>query len=139
MPVLTLHATTVAMMGRAVLLMGAPGMGKSGMALSLIAMGARLVADDQTILTSEGGKLIARCPAPLRGMIEARGLGLLHAPTVDGAEVTLCLDLNHEETDRLPPRRYITYLGHRIDLVYRVTNRHFDAALLHYLRFGRHS
>ena len=136
---LTVHATTVAIQGRAVLLMGRPGAGKSATALSMIALGAVLVADDQTILTSHEGKLIASCPSPLRGMIEARGLGLLNAPTVDQAEVTLCADLDHEEIERLPPLRYVTFLRHRVDLVYRVMNGHFPAALLHYMQHGRNA
>ena len=134
---LTVHATTVAMRGRAVLLMGRAGAGKSATALSMIALGAVLVADDQTILTSHEGKLFASCPMPLRGLIEARGLGLLNAPAVDQAEVTLCADLDQEENERLPPRRYVTFLRHRVDLVHRVTNGHFPAALLHYIQHGR--
>ena len=105
----------------------------------MIALGAVLVADDQTILTSLEGKLIAHCPPPLRGLIEARGLGVLNALTVDQAEVTLCADLDHEETERLPPHRYVTFLRHRVDLVYRVTNGHFPSALLHYMQRGRNA
>ena len=137
MPPLIVHATSVAIDGRAVLLMGPSGVGKSGLALSLIALGAVLVADDQTILTSTHGTLTATCPANLRGMIEARGLGLLYAPTVEAAEVVLCVDLAREEAERLPPRRQVTFLRHRIDLVYRGTNSHFHAAVLHYMRYGR--
>ncbi len=135
----TVHATSVAIKGRAVLLMGRPGAGKSTLALTLIALGAVLVADDQTILNSHDGKLLASCPPPLRGLIEARGVGILNAASLDQAEVTLCADLDHEETARLPARRYVTFLRHRIDLVYRVTNGHFPAALLHYMQHGRHA
>lgn len=134
-----MHATTVALNGRAVLLVGRAGAGKSTTALSLMALGADLVADDQTILTSENGRLLASCPPPLRGLIEARGLGLLNAPMVDQAKVVLCADLDHLETERLPPRRHVTFLRHRIDLVYRVANGHFHAALLHYMTYGRHA
>jgi len=133
------HATTVALNGRAVLLMGRAGAGKSTTALSMMALGADLISDDQTILASQDGRLMASCPPPLRGLIEARGLGLLNAPTVDQAEVVLCADLDHEETERLPPRRHVTFLRHRIDLVYRVANGHFHAALLHYMQHGRHA
>jgi HPr kinase/phosphorylase len=134
---LIVHATTVAIDGRGLLLTGRSGTGKSSLALSLMALGAKLVADDQTVLTSTQGKLVATCPAQLRGMIEARGLGLLNAPTTPQAEIVLCADLELIETERLPPHRQVTFLGHRIDLVYRGGNGHFHAALLHYMRYGR--
>ncbi|MBC7135922.1 MAG: serine kinase, partial [Oceanibaculum nanhaiense] len=48
-----LHATTIALDGRAVLLCGPPGSGKSDLALRAIDAGAVLVADDQTALSAE--------------------------------------------------------------------------------------
>ena len=57
------HATTVAIDGRGVLDRGAPGGGKSDLALRLIDAGARLVADDQNGLRRDGGRLIAAAPA----------------------------------------------------------------------------
>jgi len=44
-----LHASCVCLEGRAVLIRGASGSGKSGLALQLIALGAALVADDRTV------------------------------------------------------------------------------------------
>ena len=139
METLLVHATTVAIDNRAVMLMGRSGSGKSGLALSLIALGAVLVADDQTIVTLEGARLVASCPPPLRGRIEARGLGLLNAPVIERADIVLCADLDQQEEDRLPPNRHVTFLRHQVDLVYRVENSHFPAALLHYIRYGRHA
>lgn len=136
---LLVHATTVAVDGRGLLLTGRSGAGKSSLALCLMALGAVLVADDQTVLTSKNGKLVATCPARLLGLIEARGLGLLNAPTIPQAEIFLCVDLDQVETERLPPQRQVTFLGHRIDLVHRSGNSHFHAALLHYMRYGRHA
>ena len=48
------HASCVARDGRAVLIRGASGSGKSGLALQLMALGAGLVADDRTRLWREG-------------------------------------------------------------------------------------
>ncbi|MFN3389305.1 MAG: HPr kinase/phosphorylase, partial [Allosphingosinicella sp.] len=47
----TVHASCVAIGGRAVLIAGRSGSGKSDLALRLIDRGARLVSDDYTILT----------------------------------------------------------------------------------------
>jgi len=78
------HATCIALGGDAgwqgVLLLGESGAGKSELALRLIDAGARLVADDQTILTTDDGVLQASAPPAIAGLIEARGLGLLALP-----------------------------------------------------------
>ncbi|HOZ31507.1 MAG TPA: HPr kinase/phosphatase C-terminal domain-containing protein [Tabrizicola sp.] len=133
----TLHASTVAVNGRGLLILGPSGAGKSALALQLIALGALLVADDRTDLTAQSGRLTARCPAPIKGLIEARGLGLLRAPPLDEAEIALVADLSQTEYQRLPPRRRITILGCEVDLVLQAQNDHFPAALMLYLRHGR--
>ena len=61
----------------AVLLMGASGAGKSDVALRLIAMGARLLSDDQTQLFDNNGRLFAAAPPSLHGRMEIRGVGIL--------------------------------------------------------------
>ncbi|MDA3887407.1 MAG: serine kinase, partial [Allgaiera sp.] len=58
-----LHASCVALDGRGVLILGPSGAGKSGLALQLMALGARLVADDRTRLNPRAGRLIARAPS----------------------------------------------------------------------------
>lgn len=134
---LTLHATCVALEGRGVLITGPSGAGKSGLALALMAHGARLVADDRVTLSVRDGALLATCPPAIRGMIEARGIGLLGADPLDEVEVGLVVDLELPETERLPPRRVVTYLGRTVALVRGSAGPHFPAALLHYVRAGR--
>lgn len=132
-----LHATCVAVDGRALLILGPSGSGKSALGLKLISLGARLVADDRTEVAVKGGALVARCPAPIAGLIEARGLGILHAPATEEAEVVLVADLGQSEDQRLPPVRRITILGCDVHLVLQVRNDHFPDALMLYLRHGR--
>lgn len=134
---LTLHATCVAVDGRGVLITGPSGSGKSSLALALMAHGARLVADDRVTLSLRDGAVWATCPEAIRGMIEARGIGLLAADTLAGAEVAVAVDLGRQEDERLPPFRNVTYLGRTVALVLGQAGPHFPAALLHYVRAGR--
>ena len=52
----TVHATCIAIDGHGILLRGPAGSGKSDLALRAIDRGARLVADDQVVLTRHGEK-----------------------------------------------------------------------------------
>jgi serine kinase of HPr protein (carbohydrate metabolism regulator) len=72
----TIHASCVAIGGRAVLIEGRSGEGKSDLALRLIDRGARLVSDDQTICRRRDGVLMASPPPTIAGKIEVRGLGI---------------------------------------------------------------
>jgi HPr kinase/phosphorylase len=135
----TLHASCIARQGRGLLILGPSGVGKSALALQLMALGADLVADDQTRIVRRGSALIASCPPAIRGVIEARGMGLLRAPSLDKVEIVLAIDLAQTETDRFPPRRSLTLLQCRIDLALNAPGAHFPAAVLHYLLHGRHA
>jgi serine kinase of HPr protein (carbohydrate metabolism regulator) len=99
--VTTLHATCIAIGGRAILLTGRSGAGKSDLALRLIDRGALLVSDDGTILTSRDGRLYASAPATIAGRIEVRGLGILETPTIAEAPVALCIALD-QPVPRMP-------------------------------------
>ncbi|GGG66722.1 hypothetical protein GCM10011415_11980 [Salipiger pallidus] len=132
-----LHATAVALHGRGLLIQGASGSGKSSLALDLMAMGARLVADDRVIVTERDGALWLSCPSPLRGLIEARGLGLLRADPIETVALHTIVDLDHPETERMPHCREIMLQGHRIPLLQRPSHTSFPAALIQYLKGGR--
>lgn len=133
----THHATTVALGDRGALILGPSGSGKSGLALQLMALGARLVADDRTILTVVAGRLIATCPPALRGRIEARGIGILNAEPVESAAITLAINLGESGAERLPPQRSIVIEGVTIPLVRGSGSAHFPAAVIQLLRAGR--
>lgn len=124
-----IHASCVAFDGRGVLLIGPSGAGKSSLALRLMSLGARLVSDDQTLLEVEDGKLFARAPDNLCGMIEARYLGLLSAPAIDRAPIVLVVDLSRNETERLPPMREIVLAGIECALAYGSDPSHLSHAV----------
>lgn len=130
-----IHASAVAAQGRAALIVGASGSGKSSLALQLMALGAALISDDQVDLTARDGALIAG-PAPnIVGMIEARGLGLLKAPVAGPAPVACVIDLDQTETERLPARRR-TYHGVSLPLFHKCEGPAWPAAIWLYLTHG---
>jgi HPr kinase/phosphorylase len=133
----TLHATCVAVDGRGVLILGPSGSGKSSLALDLMALGGRLVADDRTVVAPGAGAPVAACPPAIRGRIEARGVGILAADPAPPVAVALVVDLGTPETDRLPPRRTRTLAGHEVAVLHNPGSGPFAAAILQYLRGGR--
>lgn len=132
----TIHASCVAFDGKGVLIKGKSGSGKSSLALQLMAFGAQLVADDRVVLTPSAG-VRASAPAALKGMIEARNIGILNADHAADVQVACVIDLNEVEDERLPPHRTITLMGTDIPLFYKVEGLHFAPAILQFLRAGR--
>ena len=129
-----LHATAVAIDGRAVLLRGASGSGKSDLALRLIDAGARLVADDQSELCRQGDRIIVRAPAAIAGLIEVRGIGIMRLDALAEAPVALIVDLVLSEAiDRLPARLSEAVLGLTLP---RITVAPFDASAAAKLRLA---
>jgi serine kinase of HPr protein (carbohydrate metabolism regulator) len=96
-----IHATSVMIDGRALLLAGPSGCGKSDLALRLIDRGAKLVSDDYTTLAVRGGTLFASPPAAIAGRIEVRSIGLDDMAFAPEAPVALMLALD-EVPERLP-------------------------------------
>ena len=88
------QATCVAINGRAVLIEGPPGSGKSSLALTLIDRGAVLIGDDGVTLQPRGGRLYASPPPNIAGLLEVRNLGLLEFPTVGDVPVALVVQLD---------------------------------------------
>lgn len=106
-PAMRLHASCAALDGHGVLLTGAPGCGKSDLLIRLIDAGFDLVADDQVVV--EGG--VARAVTNLRGLIELRGLGIQHLPSVAAARIVLAVELDKSLSDRLPHPRHHAVLN----------------------------
>jgi serine kinase of HPr protein (carbohydrate metabolism regulator) len=113
----TVHASTVASDGRAVLISGPSGSGKSDLALRLLDRGFTLVSDDQTIVRREGDKLIASAPPNIAGKLEIRGVGIVDMEAVSDVPVALYVELT-SEIMRLPDdRRERPVLGVNLPLV----------------------
>ncbi|TMJ03708.1 MAG: serine kinase [Alphaproteobacteria bacterium] len=107
---MTLHASAVLIGPRAVLIRGAAGSGKSGLAFALIRAGetgalpfARLVGDDRVHVEAAHGRLLVRPAGALAGLIEIRGLGIRRLPSEPVALVGLVVDLEVADAERLPP------------------------------------
>lgn len=122
------HATAVALDDRAALLLGAPGAGKSDLALRCVLAGAwidgrhrtaTLVADDQVIVEENVRGLLVRTPKPIAGRLEVRGLGIVDMPHVDTARLVLAVELvDPELIVRLPdPQPAWTILGAEVPLI----------------------
>ncbi|WP_134724576.1 HPr kinase/phosphorylase [Paracoccus luteus] len=133
----TVHGSAVALDGQGLLILGPAGVGKSALALALMALGAGLVADDRVRLTRRAGALVASCPPALSGLIEARGIGILRADPAGDTALALVVDLGRAEDARLPPERRITLHEVELSLVLGPMGPHLGAALRQMLIGGR--
>ncbi|MDX2158113.1 MAG: HPr kinase/phosphatase C-terminal domain-containing protein [Hyphomicrobiaceae bacterium] len=127
-PSCLVHGTTIAVDGRAALIIGPSGAGKSDLALRCIMtlfhdagrpLTASLVADDQTLVTRRGQRLEVRAPDTIAGRIEVRGLGIVAMPASELAELRLVADVSPgQQVPRLPdPLEWHELLGLRVPLV----------------------
>jgi serine kinase of HPr protein (carbohydrate metabolism regulator) len=97
----TVHASTVTRDGRAVLITGPSGSGKSDLALRLLDRGFTLVSDDQTVVKKDGNRLLASAPPTIAGKLEIRGMGIVEMDRVDNVPVALIVELTGD-IQRLP-------------------------------------
>ena len=97
----TIHVSSVAIDGRAVLIGGRSGAGKSDLALRLIDRGATLISDDYTFVRRVKDQAFASAPERIAGKIELRGVGIVEMAAVQDVPVALYIDLSGEPV-RLP-------------------------------------
>lgn len=131
------HASCVSLLGRGILILGPSGAGKSSLALRLMALGAELVADDRTALRRDGGDLIASAPPGLPHLIEARGIGLLHATLLARTKLVLVVELTDQPLPRLPPISHTCFIGCPLDIVRGAISDHLAVSIRQYALAGR--
>jgi len=113
-----LHATCVSLDGKGVLLLGKSGSGKSDLGLRLIDAGAQLVSDDQVEIKSSKSRLLASPPAKICGMLEVRGVGILHMSYVSNIPIALAVKLvGRKAIERMPEQKFFDCLEQKVQLV----------------------
>ncbi len=110
------NVSCVAMRGRAMLITGPSGSGKSSLALALMDRGGELIGDDGVTLAQVGELVVATPPPNTEGLIEIRNVGLLEVPTAR-APVAIVINLT-PEAERLPlGHSNAVLLGREVPLV----------------------
>jgi serine kinase of HPr protein (carbohydrate metabolism regulator) len=110
------NVTCVALGERAVLIEGAPGSGKSSLALALIDRGAMLIGDDGVTLEERNGRLWALPPPNIAGLIEIRNVGLVALPTRE-APLALAIRLDPAAPRHVDAAEAVELAGHAIPSV----------------------
>jgi serine kinase of HPr protein (carbohydrate metabolism regulator) len=111
------QASCIAIAGRAVLIEGEPGSGKSSLVLALIDRGAQLIGDDAVALDLCDGKLLASPPPNIAGLLEVRNVGLLHFQTTREVPVALVLRLDGQAPRFIEKCENVDLIGMAIPLV----------------------
>ena len=94
-----IQATSVALNGKAYLITGESGAGKSSLALALIYRGGKLISDDVT----EVQENIAHAPKTHQGWMEVRGIGLISGlPICLSAPIGAMIRLSKDKPERMP-------------------------------------
>ncbi|MEI6642956.1 MAG: HPr kinase/phosphatase C-terminal domain-containing protein [Novosphingobium sp.] len=106
------QATAVWIDGQCLLIEGAPGSGKSSLALALIDRGAALIGDDGVSLERDGTRLVASPVPATCGLLEVRNLGIIEiAPVMLGVPVALVVLLDREAPRFITEPEIITLHG----------------------------
>ena len=123
-----LHATSIAINGDGLLLLGPSGSGKSDLALRCLAMGSsplydapfELISDDRTIVSVCDRQVIMTAPSAIAGQLEVRGVGIVDVPHTRGGELCLVVRLTDENVERYPALepRFECILGRSFPMIH---------------------
>jgi len=116
MTALVRQACCVAIDGRALLIEGPSGSGKSSLTLALIDRGAILVGDDGVSLSDRSGALWASPPPNISGLIEIRNVGITSLPTTE-APVALVIRLDEDAPRHVEQVEEIVIGGGNLPLI----------------------
>ena len=130
-----IHASAVAFGESGLLICGKTGVGKSALAIELMALGATLVSDDQVHLTETEGGIMMSAPPLINGQIEARNMGII-TTTAQPAWARFLVDLDKTETERLPEPRETVIKSTPLRTFYRVESPAFPSMLYVLLQGG---
>jgi serine kinase of HPr protein (carbohydrate metabolism regulator) len=123
---LLVHGTAVALGPLAALIRGASGSGKSDLALRCLGVPAglltggvaRLVADDQVVVTRDAHGVRLSAPPTIAGKLEVRGLGIVEVGQVEAAQLALVVDLvAPASVERMPDEQTCTIAGFEVPLI----------------------
>ena len=115
---LIMHATCVDINGHGVFIVGRSGSGKSSLAINMLALGSKLVADDQCELVKKNNRFRVSKPASLPKSIEIRGIGLVSVPTIVETSLDWVVNMDEAETERMPDLRFTEIGGYRVPTVF---------------------
>jgi serine kinase of HPr protein (carbohydrate metabolism regulator) len=118
------HASAVVLGDRGIVIAGGSGLGKTQLALALISharsfgLFARLVADDQILLSAHDGRVVCAAPATIAGLVEVRGLGPQPAAFEKKAPVDLLVRLvERGAAERFPEAETESLMGCQVPLL----------------------
>ena len=104
--------------GSGVLIVGSSGSGKSSLAINLLALGSKLVADDQCELVKKNNRFSVSKPASLPNSIEIRGIGLVSVPMVVETSLDWVVNMDEAEKERMPDLRFTEIDGYKIPTIF---------------------
>ena len=131
-----IHASSIEMSGKGVVIFGKSGVGKSNLAIKLISMGANLIADDQTQLDLKEDKILISKYSSTPNFIEARGIGFIKVPFKMNSELFCFIKITNLELPRLPNEKTICCFGKKIKVLEYNPYYSNECALFLGLRYG---
>ncbi|MEM6306634.1 MAG: serine kinase [Pseudomonadota bacterium] len=108
------HGTAVALNGWGALLLGPSGVGKSHLALQLMAMGCVLISDDRVWVHPVDAGLTLTTPNAVAGLIEMWGMGILKVPHMPSVPLSFAVDMSKDGETRCPVLQKYYIFNHSV-------------------------